>query len=213
MTRWDAVSGAQGGARFAARFSELAARGVHVHGEAGFCAGLVAAGASVLDAGCGTGRVALELARRGFRCVGVDVDAEMLKQARDCDPDGNWIQQDLTALCLDMSFDLVVAAGNVIPLLATGTEAAVLHRLASHLRQPGLLVTGFGLDAAHLPLESAPFGLGAYDEWCVGAGLELVERFGTWGRARFDEPAGYAVSVHRQTSGGDDTRKAPGPCR
>ena len=36
---------------------------------------------TVLDAWCGTGRVAVELARRGVRVVGVDVDASMLATA------------------------------------------------------------------------------------------------------------------------------------
>ena len=36
----------------------------------------------VLDAGCGTGRVAIELARRGIEVVGVDADPDMLERAR-----------------------------------------------------------------------------------------------------------------------------------
>ena len=38
--------------------------------------------------------------------------------------------------------------------------------LARHLAPGGRLVTGFGLDAEHLPLDEAPFGLDAYDGWC-----------------------------------------------
>jgi SAM-dependent methyltransferase len=37
-----------------------------------------AAGGPVLDLGCGTGRVALHLARRGHRTVGVDLDPELI---------------------------------------------------------------------------------------------------------------------------------------
>ena len=39
-------------------------------------------GASVLDVGCGTGRHSLELARRGFRCTGIDQSEEMLAIGR-----------------------------------------------------------------------------------------------------------------------------------
>ena len=39
-------------------------------------------GCSVLDVGCGTGRHAVELARRGFRVVGVDISGGMLTRAR-----------------------------------------------------------------------------------------------------------------------------------
>jgi len=36
----------------------------------------------LLDVGCGVGRHALELARRGYRVTGVDISAGMLDQAR-----------------------------------------------------------------------------------------------------------------------------------
>lgn len=39
-------------------------------------------GAIIIDVGCGTGTVALALARRGHRVVGIDGSAEMLAQAR-----------------------------------------------------------------------------------------------------------------------------------
>jgi len=197
MTRWRDAVGEGSAERYAERFAALAASGADVHGEARFCEELVPPGALVLDAGCGTGRVAIELSRRRFRCVGVDVDPSMIEHARLAAPDNQWIQQDLTTLDLPDRFDLVLAAGNVIPLLAPGTEAPTLRRLTAHLAAGGVLVAGFGLDAAHLPLESAPFGLVEYDGWCEEAGLELVARFATWGGQPFTG-GGYAVSVHRR---------------
>jgi 2-polyprenyl-3-methyl-5-hydroxy-6-metoxy-1,4-benzoquinol methylase len=41
----------------------------------------IAAGARVLDAGCGTGRYSAELAKRGFRVSGVDRSAELIEMA------------------------------------------------------------------------------------------------------------------------------------
>ena len=49
------------GQRYAERFDRLEASGASVHGEADFVAALHPA--SVLDAGCGTGRVGIELGR------------------------------------------------------------------------------------------------------------------------------------------------------
>jgi SAM-dependent methyltransferase len=197
MTRWDDVGGEVSGTPYAARFAALERKGVDVHGEAGFCATLLESGARVLDAGCGTGRVAIELERRGYRCVGVDVSEPMLEVARSTAPDQSWILSDLAALDLGQEFDLVVAAGNVIPLLAPGTEAEVIRRLSSHLKRGGVLVSGFGLDAAHLPLDDVPFGLSEYDEWCARSGLTLIARYATWDGDPFDagHPA-YAISVH-----------------
>ena len=181
-----------------ARFAALAASGADVHGEATFCAGIAEVGSRVLDAGCGTGRVAIRLAELGYDCVGVDVDESMLAQARAASPGLTWVRSDLVRLRgADLGrFDVVIAAGNVIPLLDRGTEALVVSKLAGLLATDGVLVTGFGLEADNLPLDSAPVGLGDYDAWCAAAGLRLVSRSATWGGDRY-EGGGYAVSVHR----------------
>src|SRR5512143_180273 len=61
------------GTAYTAHFDTLAARGVDIHAEARLVASLVAPGGSVLDAGCGTGRVAIRLAASGYRVAGVDL--------------------------------------------------------------------------------------------------------------------------------------------
>jgi SAM-dependent methyltransferase len=199
-TRWEQMPSRGGAAGYTRRFAELAASGVDTHGEAALCASLVPPGSRVLDAGCGTGRVAIRLAELGYRCVGVDADSSMLDQARAASGDVAWMRADLAEELDDpVPFDLVVAAGNVIPLLAAGTELPVLSNLTSYLVPDGLLVTGFGLDPAHLPLDQAPFDLAEFDQWCEAAGLRLQQRFSTWGEAPWDE-GGYAVSVHSRRS-------------
>jgi len=196
-SRW-AASGGSSGEEYAARFDRLADSGMDVHGEATLCASLAPPGSTVLDAGCGTGRVAIRLADLGYRCVGVDVDISMLSIARLASAEVRWLDLDLVALdTVEETFDLVVAAGNVIPLLAPGTEASVVAALARRLAPGGRLVTGFGLDAAHLPLAQAPFTLAAYDAWCAGAGLALADRFATWDRRPFTG-GGYSVSIHHR---------------
>jgi SAM-dependent methyltransferase len=186
------------GHEYAARFDRLAASGADVHGEAGLVASLAAPGARILDAGCGTGRVALRLAELGYECVGVDVDPSMLEVARQRGPALPWYESDLSALDLaaEPPFDLVVAAGNVMPLLAAGTGPSVVSHLAAVLVPGGLLIAGFGLDAAHLPIPEPTVDLAEYDEWCAGAGLGLERRFANWDGDPYDE-TGYAVSVHR----------------
>src|SRR3954467_6255873 len=119
------------GETYQERFDALAATGQDVHGEAGFVSRL--SPASVLDAGCGTGRVAIELARRGLDVVGVDLDPSMLEVARAKAPDLTWVQGDLAEVDLGRTFDVVVLAGNVMILLASGTEGAVVANLARHL--------------------------------------------------------------------------------
>ncbi len=196
-SRWQELAGHDGGRDYAASVAARASEAGNPHGEADLVESLVRPGARVLDAGCGTGRVAIELARRGFDVVGTDLDESMLAVARERAPDLAWRSGDLATLDLDEAhFDVVVAAGNVIPLLAAGTEAAAVAAMGAHLRPGGPLVAGFGLDPAHLPLDDVPVTLDDYDRWCHEAGLVLADRVGTWERDPFTDD-GYAVSIHR----------------
>ena len=202
MTRWRSVAGDGSGDDYQRRFDALAASGAAVHGEADFVARTAVPGARVLDAGCGTGRVAIELSHRAFDVVGVDLDPSMLAVARRAAPDLTWLERDLATLDpaeLGAVFDVVLLAGNVVPLLEAGTESAALKRLASCLRPEGLLVAGFGLDVAHLPLDEVPVTIDDYDASCARHGLLPVARYSTWDRTPFDAGAGYAVSVHQRS--------------
>ncbi|MFK4687173.1 class I SAM-dependent methyltransferase [Streptomyces pristinaespiralis] len=197
--RWAELTGGQSGEEYARRFAQLAESGHDIHGEATFCTALLKPAARVLDAGCGTGRIAIRLAELGHHCTGVDVDPSMLAVARRNAPSQEWLLGDLTrldTLGLKRDFDLVLAAGNVIPLLAPGTEPVVVRQLAAALRPGGLLVTGMGLDAAHLPLPEPPVTLTGFDHWCTQAGLTLRQRYATWSGDPYHEGCGYAVSVH-----------------
>jgi SAM-dependent methyltransferase len=166
-----------------------------MHGEATFVEALGVR--SVLDAGCGTGRVAIELARRGFDVVGLDADPGMLSAARAKAPELEWIQGDLSDFVLSEAdgrrrFDAVVMAGNVMIFLAPGTEGAVLAQVAGHLRPGGLVVAGFQLILGRLALDH-------YDELAGAVGLTLEGRFATWDRRPWISGGDYAVSVHRLT--------------
>jgi SAM-dependent methyltransferase len=147
---------------------------------------------SVLDAGCGTGRVARELARRGLDVVGVDLDDEMLATARRKSPDIPWVTADLASVHLRRSFDAIVMAGNVMIFLTPGTEADVVRNLASHLGRAGVLIAGFQLRPGGLTLD-------AYDSLAREAGLSVIERWSTWEQAPTAAADTYAVSVHRRT--------------
>ncbi len=185
--RW--LSEAQGrSATYDQRWEELAAAGHSVHGEADLVASL--GPRSVLDAGCGTGRVAVELARRGLDVTGVDVDASMLDVARSKQPELPWILGDLADVDLGRTFDVVVMAGNVMIFLAPGTEARVVANMARHLGPGGSLVAGFSLEPGRLYLPT-------YDDQARAAGLVLVARWATWDGQPF-QGGDYAVSVHRR---------------
>ncbi len=195
-TRWAQLSAGSTGADYAARFRALAASGQDVHGEARFCAGLLPPPATVLDAGCGTGRVAIRLAELGYRCTGIDLDASMLAEARQAAPELDWLLGDLASFAPGRQFDLVLAAGNVIPLLAPGTLADAVVNLAAALGPDGLLVAGFGLAASQLPRGCPVTSLAEYDAATEAAGLTKLYRYPGW-QPQAGPVTGYAVSVHR----------------
>jgi|GEM_PF-772546 len=175
------------GEQYQERFDALAASGVAMHGEADFVMSL--APASVLDAGCGTGRVAQELDRRGVDVVGVDADESMIAAARRRRPDLSWLVADLGNLDLGRRFDVVVMAGNVPIFTPSGTQSALVAGCARHVAPGGLLVCGFQLGRG--------YDVHAYDDDCRAVGLKLVERWSTWEHAAFSGDETYAVSVHR----------------
>lgn len=196
-TRW--TGDVPTGATYDARWKEMAERGLSVHGEADFVTrwAPLPAGATLLDAGCGTGRVAIELAARGFVTVGVDADDRMLTAANQKAPQLRWEQADLATLELDLGphlnlgagFDVAVMAGNVMIFVTPGTEAAVVAHVGAQLRPGGLLISGFQLDRG--------YNIDAFDAHAEAAGLHLVRRFASWDEEPFDG-GDYQVSIHRR---------------
>ncbi len=175
----------------------MEARGEWVHGEADLVCRFEPG--SVLDAGCGTGRVAIELDRRGIEVVGVDVDERMLAEARSKAPHVPWILGDLSGVAVagpgdgaPRGFDVVVLAGNVMVFVEIGTEATVVANMARHLAVGGRIVSGFQLGLT-------PLTLADYDRFAAAAGLELEHRWRTWDREPYDGGS-YAVTVHRRPS-------------
>jgi SAM-dependent methyltransferase len=177
------------GDAYDATYERRAAAGEDVHGEAEFVQRF--APTSVLDAGCGTGRVGRELARRGLDIVGVDIDPEMLDTARRKAPGVDWHLADLVTVDLSRSFDVIVMAGNVMIFLKPGTESVVVANMARHLQPDGLLIAGFQIMPDRLTVQR-------YDEIAANAGLALAERWSTWDRDAWDTGNDYAVSVHRR---------------
>ncbi len=182
---WLALSGRDGDA-YDEPYERRAAAGEDVHGEANFMMRLGVR--SVLDAGCGTGRITRELARRGLDVVGVDLDERMLNTGKRKAPEVEWHLADLAEIDLDRTFEAVLMAGNVMIFLTPGTEAAVLENLAKHLVPDGLLVAGFQLRPGSLTLDR-------FDALAAEAGLALVDRFATWDSEPWVEHGNYAVSV------------------
>ncbi|HEX8752086.1 MAG TPA: class I SAM-dependent methyltransferase [Solirubrobacterales bacterium] len=95
----------------------------------------------VLDLGCGTGRVALHLARRGHEVVGVDREPALVEELnrRAEGAPASAVVGDARALDLDRrDFALALAPMQLVQLLeGAGERASLLFGIAAHLRIGG----------------------------------------------------------------------------
>jgi SAM-dependent methyltransferase len=90
-----------------------------------------------LEIGCGEGRVARDLARRGHTVVPLDTSPTLVRSAKGADPAGCYLLADAASLPFhDASFDLVVAYNSLMDVSdmpAVIAEAARVLRPGRHL--------------------------------------------------------------------------------
>ena len=110
-------------------------------------AGLLPAGGTVLDLGCGAGIPATrELTDHGLRVAGVDFSAVQLARARRLVPAASLVRADMTALHLrPASLDAVVSFYALIHV-PLADQRALFPRIRSWLRPGGYLLAIVGAD-------------------------------------------------------------------
>jgi SAM-dependent methyltransferase len=100
-------------------------------------------GGTVLDAGCGTGRYAAELARRGYAVHGIDVSPELIDEARQSIAGrSNTISfsvGDISALP-SIGYDAIVCRGVLNDFVDDHDRQAVFATFAQSLRPAGVLI-------------------------------------------------------------------------
>jgi SAM-dependent methyltransferase len=101
----------------------------------------IGSGARIVDMACGTGLIAVRLARRGCRVTGVDRSPDMLTQAAAKSVRGEpvrWVLMDMRGLRVHRPVDCVVCACDGINYLTTLSDAAACFgRVAAALRPGG----------------------------------------------------------------------------
>ncbi|MEZ5321422.1 MAG: class I SAM-dependent methyltransferase [Microthrixaceae bacterium] len=184
----------QGGPAVPSPFDRLAAAGHLIHAEAGFVMGF--GPRTVLVAGCGAGRVAIELFRRGVTVVGVDSSLALLQDAAAAEPGVEWFRSDLDALSLPdpdspshlRLFDMVLVPDGV-DLRGRNPSDTALAAMMDHLVDGGFLVVGLAR-----PRDAVT----RHDLVCTGLGMVPEARFASWTREPWRLDSGYAVCVHRR---------------
>jgi SAM-dependent methyltransferase len=102
--------------------------------------------ARILDLGCGTGRHAVELARRGYQVVGIDLSPGQLARAREKAADAgvevDFREGDARYLTFSEEFDLVLLVCEAaFPLMETDLDNyRILEAAARALRPGGRLI-------------------------------------------------------------------------
>ena len=176
------------------RWDTMAARGENVHGEADAVTRLIERyldvrdrerghALRILDAGCGTGRLAVELQRRGHEVTAVDLDPDMVDKARDKSTAVTWLVGDLSTVDLvtrgdlfDVAgFDVIVMAGNILNFCAPGTQSTIVHNMVNQLVDGGVLVCGWSQE----PRDDA-YLWGDFVRDARDAGANVAETWTNW---------------------------------
>jgi SAM-dependent methyltransferase len=101
-------------------------------------------GGTVLDLACGTGRHAIELARRGYEVVGFDLSLPMLaragEEAQDRDAKLNFVQGDMREMTFEEQFDGVYCWNTSFGYFEEDKNALVIDRIHRSLKTGGLLL-------------------------------------------------------------------------
>jgi SAM-dependent methyltransferase len=100
-------------------------------------------GARLLDAGCGTGRYARELGRRGYVVEGIDLSSELIALAKASTPQRDSAASFSVGDILQVSgqrYDGILCRGVLNDVLEDHGREAVLAAFARALRPPGILI-------------------------------------------------------------------------
>ncbi len=149
-------------------------------------AGLLPAGARVLDLGCGSGLPASRmLVERGFAVTGVDISRVQVDRARRLVPQARFVQADMAEWgAAPASFDAIVSLYALIHV-PIGDQLQLFPRLAAWLVPGGYLLAIVGTerwsgveDYMGAPMFWDHADAGTYLDWFAGASLHPV-----WHRA------------------------------
>jgi SAM-dependent methyltransferase len=145
-------------------------------------------GAAVADLGCGRGRHAIPLSRRGYRVTGVDLSEKMLRLARErAKREGaavEWVREDMRTFVRPAAFDVFLSLFSSFGFFGDEENQKVLDNVGRSLKPGGALL---------LDLRNARKGL---------AGGEALERTVSVPagqlcmRVRFDRATRRALAEH-----------------
>jgi 2-polyprenyl-3-methyl-5-hydroxy-6-metoxy-1,4-benzoquinol methylase len=100
-------------------------------------------GKAALDIGCGTGKVAITLAKANWKVIGLDLSPAMVSMARlnalEAQTEVDFVRGDLLALTGDSTYNLITAFSVLTYLRNPDAFKDALHALAARLKPNGIL--------------------------------------------------------------------------
>jgi SAM-dependent methyltransferase len=97
--------------------------------------------ASILEVGCGNGRIASRLGMQGFQVSGIDCSKAMIKEARKTSDQVEWIEADVRNFNLDKKFQLITFPFDGLQhLLSIKDIESGLDCIGNHLDKNGRFV-------------------------------------------------------------------------
>ena len=104
----------------------------------------IRADSTILDAGCGTGRYAIELTRRGYHVWGADRSKKLLaiaqNRALDAAVHVDFVIADLLVVTFTRLFDAVLCRGVLNDVVDESDRATIFRQLAAWLRPGGIAI-------------------------------------------------------------------------
>lgn len=114
-------------------------------------------GGTLLELGCGTGRVTIPLAQHGIKVVGVDIVPAMIERAKQKSAGLpiEWIVDDARTFQLGRKFNLIFESGSVFHhMLTRQDQEAFLSRVYAHIEDEGRFITNLFFPTAKRLLSS-----------------------------------------------------------
>jgi SAM-dependent methyltransferase len=148
--------------------------------EIDFVTRFAPAGARIVDAPCGSGRHSIELARRGYSVIGIDISSEALAHARALAPSLDWRLGDVSSLAsFGLVADIALCMGNSFGYLDHAGSQQFLCDLAA---AAPVLVLDYGCTAesllpalpGELRMSAGGVDMVAVNEYDVAAGRLLI---------------------------------------
>ncbi|MFH1669791.1 MAG: class I SAM-dependent methyltransferase [Candidatus Woesearchaeota archaeon] len=108
---------------------------------------------TVLDIGCGTGKIAKLLESKGYKVVGIDNSKEMIKHAKKHHPEITFKLMEAQTFRFNSKFDAIIALDSVLTYLTKkGEFEKAIKNMVKHMKTGSILYFFTGFTERQIPI-------------------------------------------------------------